>query len=89
VIQGQERSLLAIADQTGKQAGLSNAITRMQPEGDHIVRVWLEQADFAALVRWLGLLETTYGVAVVEAAIDREAQAGMVRARLGLVRGAP
>jgi general secretion pathway protein M len=89
VIQGQGRSLLAIIDQTGKENGLENAITRMQPEGDTTVRVWLEQADFAALLRWIGVLETTYGVAVVEAAIDREAEPGMVRARLGLVRGAP
>jgi general secretion pathway protein M len=89
VIQGQGRSLLAIIDQTGKEGGLASAITRMQPEGDATVRVWLEQADFAALIRWLGTLETTYGVAVVEAAIDREAEPGMVRARLGLVRGTP
>jgi general secretion pathway protein M len=89
VIQGQGRSLLAIVDQTGKENGLGGAITRMQPEGDNTVRIWLEQADFVAVLRWLALLENSYGVAVVEAAIDREAQPGLVRARLGLVRGAP
>lgn len=89
VIQGQGRSLLAIVDQTGKENGLGGAITRMQPEGDATVRIWLEQADFAALIRWLGALESTYGVAVIEAAIDREAQPGLVRARIALVRGAP
>lgn len=89
VIQGQGRSLLAIIDQTGKENGLASAITRMQPEGDTTVRVWLEQADFVAVLRWLNALETSYGVAVTEAAIDREAQPGLVRARLGLVRGAP
>ncbi|MGH8453596.1 MAG: type II secretion system protein GspM [Nevskiales bacterium] len=89
VIQGQGRSLLAIVDQTGKENGLGSAITRMQPEGDATVRVWLEQADFAALLRWLHALENTYGVTVVEAAIDREAQSGLVRARLGLARGTP
>lgn len=89
VIQGQGRSLLSIADQTGRENGLGEAITRMQPEGDATVRVWLEQADFAALLRWLSMLENTYGISVVEAAIDREAQPGLVRARLGLVRGTP
>jgi general secretion pathway protein M len=89
VIQGQGRSLLAIVDQTGKENGLAAAITRMQPEGESTVRVWIEQADFAALIRWLGLLENSYGVTVVEAAVDREAQPGLVRARLGLVRGTP
>jgi general secretion pathway protein M len=89
LIQGQGRSLLAIVDQTGKENGLGGAITRMQPEGDNTVRIWLEQADFVAVLRWLALLENSYGVAVVEAAIDREAQPGLVRARLGLVRGAP
>jgi general secretion pathway protein M len=89
VIQGQGRSLLAIVDQTGKENGLGGAITRMQPEGESTVRIWLEQADFVSVLRWLALLENSYGVAVVEAAIDRETQPGMVRARLGLVRGAP
>lgn len=87
-IQGQGRSLLSIVDQTGKESGLSGSITRIQPEADTVVRVWLERADFAQLVRWLGTLQTTYGVSVSEAAIDREAEAGTVRARLGLVRGA-
>lgn len=89
VIQGQERSLLSIVDQTGKENGLGSAITRMQPEGDHTVRVWLEQADFAALIRWIHALESTYGIAVVDAAIDKDAQPGVVRARFGLVRGTP
>lgn len=89
VIQGQGRSLLSIADQTGKENGLGEAITRMQPEGDATVRVWLEQADFVSLLRWLNALENTYGVSVVEAAVDRETQPGLVRARLGLVRGTP
>jgi general secretion pathway protein M len=88
-IQGQGRSLLSIIDQSGKENGLASAITRMQPEGDATVRVWLEQADFAALVRWLDKLESGYGVTVTEVAIDRESQPGLVRARLGLVRGAP
>lgn len=89
VIQGQGRSLLAIADQTGKENGLGSAITRMQPEGDSNVRVWLEQADYGAMMRWIHVLETSYGIAVTEAAIDREAQPGLVRARLGLIRAAP
>ena len=88
VIQGQDRSLLAIVDQSGKENGLSSAITRMQPDGDTTVRVWLERADFAALLRWLATLESRYGVAVSEASIDQEALPGMVRARIGLVRGA-
>lgn len=88
-LQGQGRSLLAIADQTGKENGLANAITRMQPEGETTVRIWLEQADFTTVVRWLSLLEATYGVIVIEAAIDREAQPGLVRARIGLARGTP
>lgn len=88
-IQGQGRSLLSIIDQTGKENNLAAAITRMQPEGETVVRVWVEQADFAALLRWLGVLQTTYGISVTEAAIDREAEAGAVRARLGLVRGTP
>ena len=85
-VQGQGRSLLSIVDQTGKQAGLGGAIKRMQPDSESTVRVWLEVADFAATLRWIALLNGSYGVGISAAAISRDTQAGYVRARLDFVR---
>jgi general secretion pathway protein M len=85
-IQGRGNSLLSVVDQTVKQAGLAETVKRMQPEGESTVRIWLEAADYATLARWLGTLNTVYGVQVTDAILNREAQTGQVRARLDLVR---
>lgn len=86
-VQGQEQSLLAIVDQSRKTSALTKPPSRLQPEGDTIVRIWLEDVPFDALVRWLGDLQTRYGVRVDAADIERESGPGLVNARLTLMRG--
>lgn len=81
------RSLLAVVDQTSKQSRLGPAVKRIQPDGQELVRVTLEQASFDDVVLWLGTLQRSYGVNVVDAAIDRQANAGRVNARLTLKKG--
>ena len=81
------RSLLAIVDQTSKQSRLGSAVKRIQPDGQDLVRVSLEQASFDDVVLWLGTLQRSYGVNVVDAALDRQANAGRVNARLTLKKG--
>ena len=83
------RSLMAVVDQTTKQSQLAPAVKRIQPEGQDLVRVNLEQASFDDLVLWLGTLQRTYGVNVADAAIDRQADAGRVNARLTLKKAGP
>jgi general secretion pathway protein M len=78
------RSLLAVVDQTSKQSQLGPAVKRIQPDGQDLVRVSLEQASFDDLVLWLGSLQSAYGVSIVDAAIDRQSDAGRVNARLTL-----
>jgi type II secretory pathway component PulM len=58
----------------------------MQPDSESTVRVWLEAADFASMLRWIAMLNGSYGVGVSAAAISRDARAGYVRARLDFVR---
>lgn len=82
----EHRSLLAVVDQTAKQSQLAPAVKRIQPEGQDLVRVTLEQASFDDLVQWLGNLQRSYGVNVADAAIDRQAEVGRVNARLTLKR---
>ncbi len=84
---GAGQSLLAIVDQTRKASAITKPPSRLQPEGDNTVRLWLEDVPFDALVRWLGELHTRYGVSVEDADIERESGPGLVNARLTLVRG--
>jgi len=80
------QSLLAVVDQSAKASALNKPPSRLQPEGDDAVRIWLEDVPFAALMRWLGDLHVRYGVRVDAAEIERESGPGLVNARLTLMR---
>jgi general secretion pathway protein M len=84
---GAGQSLLAVVDQSRKASALTKPPTRLQPEGEGMVRIWLEDVPFDALVRWLHDLQTRYGVRVDNADIERESAVGLVNARLTLMRG--
>lgn len=79
-------SLLSAVDQAGKSGTLSKAPSRLQPEGDNEVKVWLEDVTFDGLVRWIAELETRYSVSVQTVDIEKESAPGLVNARLSLVR---
>jgi general secretion pathway protein M len=81
------QSLLALVDQTRKASSLTKPPSRLEPEGDSTVRIWMEDAPFDALVRWLGDLQTRYGVRVDAADIERQSGSGLVNARLTLMKG--
>lgn len=83
---GADQSLLAVVDQSGKASRLGKPPSRLQPEGDNMVRVWIEDVPFDAVLRWLNDLQTRYGVRVDSADIERQSAAGMVTVRLTLVR---
>jgi len=82
------RSLLAVVDETAKQAKLGPAVKRIQPDGQDLVRVSLEQAPFDDVVTWLAGLQQAQGVSVVDATLDRQSASGLVNARLTLKRAA-
>lgn len=83
------RSLLSVTDETVRQANLGPAVRRIEPDGDTLVRVVLEQASFDDVMIWLGTLQRSYGVSVVDLAVDRQEQVGRVSARITLKREAP
>lgn len=85
-LQGRNRSLLSVLDQTATQAGVRDHIDRMEPEGGNGVKLWLDDAPFDPLVRWLERLERHYGVHVTRATIAATDQTGLVDARLTLER---
>jgi len=82
------RSLLALADASAREAGLGEALERVEPLAEGRVNVWFENAPFDVCVAWLEDLGRRYGVGVEELSIDRAAGAGMVNARITLVDGA-
>lgn len=84
---GAGQSLLAVVDQSRRASALTKPPSRLQPEGDTTVRIWLEDVPFDALLRWLNDLQNRYGVRVDNADIERESGPGLVNARLTLTRG--
>ncbi|MEQ1440556.1 type II secretion system protein M [Fontimonas sp. SYSU GA230001] len=80
-------SLLAAVDQTSRSPTLGKAPSRLQPEGDREVKIWIDDVPFDNLLRWLQELDTRYGITPASAEIERAAAAGVVNVRLTLVRG--
>lgn len=78
------RSLLGLADQTARAAGLAGALTRIEPVGENQVRVWLDEADFTATMRWLEGLSINHPVRAAQLEIERGRSAGMVNVRVTL-----
>lgn len=76
------QSLLGVIDQTAKAAGLGAALKRVKPEGDNKVSVWMEDAAFDDVVRWLENLHRSYGVEVDNITVDKKNVAGKVDARI-------
>lgn len=77
-----EEPLATVVNSTAEEGGL--AIRRYEPAGDDGVRLWMEGANFNALVKWLFLLEGTHGIKASEFSIEREADPGKVSVRITL-----
>jgi len=78
------RSLLGLADQTARGAGLAGSLTRIEPVGENQVRVWLDEADFTATMRWLETLSINHPVRTAQLEVERGRAAGMVNVRVTL-----
>lgn len=83
----RDESLLVLVDRTARTAGLGSAVKRVEPQSNNQLQVSLEQVSFDQMIRWLGDLEQDYGVAIVNAVVDRQAESGRVDARLVLQGG--
>lgn len=83
-----DRSLLGLADETARAAGLAGALTRIEPTGDRQVRVWLDGADFVATMGWLENLSRNQPIQVGQLQVDRARVRGQVNVRVTLVADA-
>ncbi len=76
------RALMALVTRSAGEAGLS--LQRFEPGGEGAIRVWLENAPFAEVAAWLENLNTSHGVMIDQAAMDRASEPGRVSARFTL-----
>jgi general secretion pathway protein M len=77
--------LLTAVDQATHRPELGKEPSRVQPEGDKEVKVWIDDVPFDALVTWIQMLQTQYAIVVGSAELERKGE-GVVSARLSLVR---
>jgi general secretion pathway protein M len=80
--------LLTLVDRTVKQAGLSEALKRVEPDGESKVKVRLENAVFDATVGWLESMQQRYSIRVESISIDAQDNPGTVNIRLTLSEAA-
>lgn len=85
-VRGRDESLLSLIDQTSREAGLGEAVQRIQPESDDRAAVTLEGAGFDELVFWLRDLESEYGIRPTALTVNRGEEPGTVSARMTLRR---
>ena len=83
------RSLLATIDATVAGARLRGAVKRIEPDGTTRVRVWLEQAEFDQVLRWMGELQSRHRVNVLDMRAEPEGAAGRVNVRVSFSRSIP
>ncbi|MBV2089924.1 MAG: type II secretion system protein M [Candidatus Thiodiazotropha sp. (ex Ctena orbiculata)] len=80
-------ALLTLVDRTAKRVQLRQQIKRIKPQGDDSVQLWVEQAAFDTLIRWLGQMTQEYALNIESLNIDRQDAPGLINARVVLQRG--
>jgi len=74
-------SVLTLVEVSANAAGLKEALSRVQPEGQG-ARLSFDQVGMDALLSWLADLEQRQGLQVTQLALDVTEAKGMVSARL-------
>ena len=73
------QALLTQISRTAQQFNINP--NRLQPEGSDGVSVWFDDVPFNDLIRWLEM-QSRQGVVIRQISIDRQEQAGKVKARI-------
>ncbi|HFE39425.1 MAG TPA: type II secretion system protein M [Gammaproteobacteria bacterium] len=81
------QSLLVVVDRTAKKNKLGDSLKRVEPDGSARVRVWLDNAAFDAVAKWLTLLRSKYQLEIESAVFDKVDAAGRVNVRLIFAEG--
>ncbi|MES9972737.1 type II secretion system protein GspM [Candidatus Thiodiazotropha sp. LNASS1] len=83
---GSNEALLTLVDRTAKKTRLRQQIQRIKPQGDNAVQLWIEEAPFDTIIKWLGQLTQAHAIEIDSLTIDRQDKPGLVNARLVLQR---
>jgi general secretion pathway protein M len=83
---GAEQSILGVIDRTAKQSKLGSAVKRVKPEGSTKAHVWLEDAVFNDVIRWLENMDNRQNIKIVSSMVDKQDSPGVVNIRLVLER---
>lgn len=78
-------SVMAVIDQTAKQEKLGGKLKRIEPDGENGAKVWVEEAPFDDIMRWVSLLESKHAIRATAFSAEALAGAGFVKVRLTLV----
>lgn len=81
-------SLINAVEQSAGQAGLRQAIQRMEPQGSDKIILEFREVAFDHLITWLGSLEQRYAAHVSQFNATRSPSPGRVDARVILERNA-
>lgn len=76
-------SVLSVVSHAAGVQGLT--LSRIEPEGEELTRVWLERADFNTVATWLATL-STQGIKLKEFQAEKQSDGKGVSARLVLSR---
>lgn len=81
------KSLLRLADETLRAAGMAAAIERIEPGNAGEVRIWLRDASFDQLSDWLLQIANQYSVFAQRLDASRAGDSGLVNVRLEISAG--
>lgn len=85
-IRDKNKATTLVIEQTVRNAGLKNAVDKIESSANNGARVSLREASFNQMLVWLNTLATHYGITVASANIERAEKPGRVNARLTFER---
>jgi general secretion pathway protein M len=77
-------SILSVVNQAARREHLEGAVRRLEPDNTGGVRVWLKQAPFDQVVRWLGALQRNTGLRIESLSLEATGVPGQVNGRVVL-----
>lgn len=79
------QSLLRLADESARAAGLAGSLTRIEPVNENQVNVWLDGARFDEVMAWLSALSVSSGIQVQQMSATRQMDDSKVDVRVSLL----
>jgi general secretion pathway protein M len=82
--QDTDQPLLTLVSTTAKENQI--VFKRFQPDGDNVLKLWMEHVSFNSLLLWLHGIDKTNGISVEEISVEQSKEGGYVDVRLTLKR---